>query len=538
MNTSRSTWIPYDGFRGVGRLFSTYCSDYQQLSPFFAGDWRNRESFDGVASEVSKRRIDRTRLVEVLQHQNEGWGHFPPCRDLGKPDALAVVTGQQVGLFGGPLYTLYKAITAVKLARQLQQDLGRAVVPVFWLEGGDHDFDEVSSIALPFQGRVTRVQYEGHKQPAISNLGPVGAIEFSGDISRVVEELRTVLPVREGLPDVIDEFYHAYAEGQSFADAFARTLVRLVGNDLVIIDPEWPEIKRLAASFIRHTIRSHEAVYERLQASTASVASEFHAQINPRPCNFFVITDSGREAAVPEEGGFRLSVSGLQLSMAEMLGLPPERLSPNVVTRPLVQDFLLPTVAYVAGPSEVAYFAQFKALYQWAELPMPIVFPRASLTLIEPRIAKVMARFHLDVLAMQSDVPQLMRRVLLEGSRLEAAFAGAVNTLEECAAALQPEIEQIELTLGRSVEATRAKWLRDLQKLRRRVERAEKGRHEQVEIQLERCRNKLFPTNKMQERVFPALYYLSLYGDEFLTMLNDHISIDHTNSHQLLQIPG
>ena len=538
MKAAQSTWIPYSGMRRVSRLFATYCTDYQRLSPFFAGYWRESDSFARVASRLGTRPQGWKKLVDILKAQNEKWGDAPALEKLASPDALAVVTGQQVGIFGGPLYTLYKAITAVKLARHLEEELARPVVPIFWLEGGDHDFDEVSSIVVPSLSSVFRARYAGHTQPAKGNLGSVGALTFTSDISRVVGELREVLPNKSGLSDVFNTFYHAYVEDQSFSDAFARTLVRMLGQDLVLIDPEWPEVKQLAAPFLRRAIRSHDEIYKRLGESTAKVAQRFHAQVHPRPVNLFVLSDCGREAVNPDSNGFRLSVSGLRLSQAELLGLPPERLSPNVVLRPLTQDFLLPTVAYVAGPGEIAYFAQFKALYEWAKRPMPVIFPRASLTIVEPRADKTMARYQLGVEDLQADISQLMRRIVLRGSSLEAAFTGAADALAECAAALQLELECIELTLGRSVEATRAHWLKELQKLQRRAERAEKGRHEQVWLQLQRCRNMLFPDNTMQERIVPALYYLAKYGDAFLEVLRQHIRIDRTDSHQVLSITG
>lgn len=532
-----SLFVPYSGMKGVSSLYATYCEDYTPLASFFGGDWRSLCSFEEVADRLDAKAIPRERLADVLIRQNAHWNNTSPVHLLKDPRALTIVTGQQVGMFGGPLYTLYKAVTAVKLARQLSAQLNRPVVPVFWLEGGDHDIEEVSSITLLSRGECMRIHYRGHNRPANGNLGSVGSMAFKGDMTRVREEVRSCLPASTFRDRVLQRYYAAYKPGVSFTDAFARTLSVLLGDfQIVLMDPEDCDLKELAAPIMRREIKDHPHTFNKLAATTAELQEQFHAQVHVRPFNLFVLSEHGREAVQSDDGQLRLQQSGRTVTLAELLDLAPCLLSPNVVMRPLVQDYLLPTLSYVAGPGEIAYFAQFKALYDWAGLPMPVVYPRSSLTLVETRMHKFMKQYDLDVPGMREDLNVLLRKIVMSGTPLEGAFGEASNSLAACAKTLKDEVMRVEHTLGQSAEVTLRQWHKELAKLQKRVERAEKKRHDQVYNQLRRCQDALYPHGKPQERTLPVLHYLARYGDSVLRTIYDGIDIGGTGRHQVLPI--
>lgn len=532
-----SLLIPYSGIKGISSLYATYCDDYHQLGAFFGGDWRSTDSYREVADRLDANPIPRERLADVLIRQNARWDNASPVHQLKDPRALTIVTGQQVGLFGGPLYTLYKAITAVKLARHLSDRLQRPIVPVFWLEGGDHDIEEVSSVCLRSTGDCARIHYRGQQRPANGNLGSVGSMVFTEDMTRVRQEVRSCLPASAFRDEVLEHYYAAYRPGVTFTDAFARTLSMLLGDcQIVLMDPEDCDLKELAAPIMRREITDHAHTFSELAATTAELQDRFHAQVNVRPFNLFVLSDHGREAVQSDGEQFRLQQSGRTVTLAELLDLAPCLLSPNVVMRPLVQDYLLPTLSYVAGPGEIAYFAQFKSLYDWAGLPMPVVFPRSSLTLVESRTRRVMEQYGLDLPGMTEEVSVLMRRIVLSGTPLEDAFARAGDSLAACAGALKDEVSRVEHTLGRSAEATLRQWQKELAKLQKRVERAEKNRHEQLQNQLTRCRHALYPQGQLQERTLSVLSYLARYGDGILRTIYEGMDIGSTGHHQVLSI--
>ena len=534
---AESQFVPYSGIKGVSSLYATYCEDYTQLGGFFGGDWRSTASYEEVADRLDANAIPRERLADVLIRQNARWDNTSPVLQLKDPRALTIVTGQQVGLFGGPLYTLYKAVTAVKLARHLAARLHRPVVPVFWLEGGDHDLEEVSSVCLQGSGDCGRIHYRGHQRPANGNLGSVGSMVFTEDMARVRQEVRSCLPASAFRDEVLERYYAAYRPGVTFTDAFARTISTLLGDyQIVLMDPEDCDLKELAAPIMRREITDHAHTFNELAATTAELQDRFHAQVNVRPFNLFVLSEHGREAVQSDGEQFRLQQSGRTVTLAELLDIAPCLLSPNVVMRPLVQDYLLPTLSYVAGPGEIAYFAQFKSLYDWAGLPMPVVFPRSSLTLVEPRTHRVMKQYGLDLPSMKEEISVLMRRIVLTGTPLEDAFARAGDSLAACAGALKDEVSRVEHTLGRSTEATLRQWQKELAKLQKRVERAEKNRHEQLDSQLTRCRQALYPQGSLQERTLPVLSYLARYGDGILQTIYKGIDIGGTGRHQVLTV--
>ena len=525
--------IPYLGMKGVSRLFATYVTDYGRLAPYYTGDWREDKSYEAVAQSLTADPIDRTVLVDVLEEQNLDWNNGRLASQLRDPRSLAVVTGQQVGIFGGPLYTLYKALTTVRLAERLSQILVRPVIPVFWMEGADHDLDEVKGVTIPGK----QIWYKGHKQPETGNLGSVGDLVLGEDIDRVVAELREALPDTSFQEEVFANHYVAYGQGVTFADAFARTLSSLLGSgSMVFMNPEDCRLKQLVAPLLRRELSEYRATYAALRATSTALEKDYHAQVHVNPGNVFMVSDSGREALDPTGKGYRARFSGDMIPLDGIQDIPPCNLSPNVIMRPLVQDSLLPTVAYVAGPGEIAYFAQFKSLYTWAKRPMPIIFPRASLTVIEPRVAKLMQRHELGVDELRHETSELIRRRVLEGTELERAFEKAAIVLDTGVEGLRPAVTAVDATLRPTVEAMRVQWGKELSKLQWRAERAEKRRHEQTRAQIEHCKLALYPNGNLQERVLPALYYLVKYGEDFLDQVRSGLDIELTSQHQLLAL--
>ncbi|MDX1546450.1 MAG: bacillithiol biosynthesis cysteine-adding enzyme BshC [Rhodothermales bacterium] len=537
--------LPFDRFRSFSSLFTTYCTDYDRLAAFYAGDWRSPEARRAAAERTAAHPRDHAALADVLLDQNARWGLDHATREhieaLRGGESVAVVTGQQVGLFGGPLYTPYKTITALQLAERLADEAGRPVVPIFWLEGGDHDLAEVASLRLLRHNDPVAMHYTGHTLPEDGNLGPVGRLRLTGQIEHLVERLGETLPPSDFHDRMMALVRESYRPGTTLLDAFARLLRGLFPDaGLVFLDPDDTRLKRLAAPLFRREIEDYEAAHAHLGEATDRLAEAFHAQVRTRPTNLFLLDEDGRHPLDAEGDGFRLRDRDQRFTRDDLLDLlddDPGRFSPNVVLRPLMQDSLLPTAAYVGGPGEVAYFGQYKGVYEWAGVPMPIIYPRASVSLVESKIQKVLDRHALDVADLDADAQRLFQRIVVGAMEIdvEAVFKEAGRHLHEAVNTLKPQVEKVDRTLVRSAEATRAALLKEFEKLKARVVRAEKHQHEEIGAQIEKAQANLFPAGTLQERALSLLYFINKYGLDLPVRLRHTLDVD-TSAHQVVEL--
>ncbi len=537
--------VPFDRLPAFPALFTTYCTDYDRLAAFYAGDWRRPEARRQAADRAAAHPRDRNLLADILLEQNERWGldHFTRehIEALRGAETVAVVTGQQVGLLTGPLYTPYKTLTTLQLTRRLAEETARPVVPVFWLEGSDHDLDEVAGFTLLRRNEAVPLRYTGHTLPEHGNLGPVGRLKLTEQITALLDQVEEVLPPSDFHEMLLTTLRAAYRPGTTLLDAFARLMRALFPEaGLVFMDPGDARLKQLAAPLFRREIEDYQTASARLSEVSAVLERDFHAQVHTRPTNLFLCDGEGRHPIDADADHFTLRGTDRVFTRDELLARLDADVacfSPNVVLRPLMQDWLLPTAAYVGGPGEVAYFAQYKPLYEWAGVPMPVIYPRVSVSVLEAKVQKVLGKHALDVSDFGKDLDRLFQRVVLQemDTDVEAMFKEAGRHLHQAINELKPKIEQVDRTLVRSAEATRAGLIKEMDKLKGRVVRAEKQNHDQVRAQLEKAAVNLYPGGKPQERALSVLYFLNKYGLNFLAVLNDQLSLD-TAAHQVVEL--
>ena len=531
--------VSFDDLTAFSTLFRTYCTDYAALAPFYAGDYRTPAARIAAADRAAAVPRDRDTLADALLAQNERWGLDDATRRnieaLRDPEAVVVVTGQQVGLFSGPLYTIYRTLTTLKLARQVAEETGRRVVPVFWMPGEDHDLDEVASTLLLRSNDLVPLRYTGHTLPDEGNLGPVGRLALTAQVHALVEALDAGLPPTDFKATVLGWVRDTYRPGTPMLDAFARLLKHLfAGTGLVFMAPDDARLKALAAPLFRREIEDHGTAAEVLEATSARlVVDGYHAQVQTRPTNLFLLADGQRLPLDAEGGTFRLRGTDRTFMQAELLALldqEPTAFSPNVVLRPLMQDLLLPTVAYVAGPGETAYYAQYKGVYDWAEVPMPLVYPRVSVTLVEGKVQKVLDRYDLAVGDLHTEIDKLFRAVVLAQMTddVEVAFKAAMQPLHQAINTLKPVIEGVDRSLVKSAEATRAALMKEVGRLKERVIKAEKRNQDVIRDQLEKAMVNLYPAGKPQERALSVLYFLNKYSPALLEDLQAALPLDTT----------
>jgi bacillithiol synthase len=539
------TRIPYGDLGGFSSLFVDYAAGAEPASEFYS----HQPSLAGLSrsaeAAVSAPHAERESLVRLLQGQQPRWGEDPRALEnagrLRDPQASVIITGQQVGLLTGPTYTVLKALTTVILARKLEAETGRPVIPVFWLGSDDHDLVEMASTWVPGPSGPVHLHYEGHSLPESGNLGPVGSLEFGPGIDVVIDLLESSLPATDFRQGVMEAVRNWYRPGQNFCDAFGGLLRTLLpGSGLVLFSAADPEAKALSAPLWKKEVRDWESSDAALQATTARVEAAYHAQVHLRPTNLFLLHDGMRLPIDADEGGFSLRGTTRRWTrgqLADLLDRSPELFSPNVVLRPLTQDWLFPTAAYVAGPGETAYFAQYRSVYEWAGIPMPVIYPRVSATFVEPGIRRKLDKLEIHVGEFRQDSDALFARIARERMELdvEERFDAMARQVDALVSALAPEIETVDASLKKTGEATRASVQKEIFRLRDRVHKANRRNQEQLRLSIEKVRGALFPDGTPQERLISPVYFVSKYGMAFFSDLLEDLD-EGTLSHLILDV--
>jgi bacillithiol synthase len=534
--------VPFDELPGTSRLFADYLSHPERLAEFFPMGYR-REDWSRAADHALTHPRNRELLCDVLREQNVRWdmpeGVLSNIEKLRSGNAVAIVTGQQLGVFGGPLYTIYKTITAVRLAAEMEQETGRPVVPVFWVEGEDHDFAEIAGISLLKHNDVESVRY--HRSFDSGNPGAVGRLRLGDEILQAIDQVDEILPPSDFHVEVVELLRRCYSPDRSLEDAFVLLWRELFGkHGLVFLNPDDRRLKEECAPLFRRDLNDSETAVAHVTETGDQLKATYHMQVTARPTNLFYLDDRGRFAIDHSDGEYVLRNGDRRFTREQILAeldRHPERFSPNVVTRPLMQDYLLPTAYYVAGPGEIAYFAQYKGVYQWAEIPMPGIFPRMSATLVEPKVMKVLDRHDLDLPDLCGGVDRLFSELVrrAEGNGVADAFKAFNRDIHRGISALKPEVEAVDPSLGKTVEATRAGVAKEIERLEERVFRAQKRQHDELRVQLEKAAVNLVPHGKLQERVLSPIYYFNKFGLDVIDRLLEDLSLD-TTRHQVLEL--
>lgn len=530
--------VPYADMAGFSSLFVDYVDGRAPAVDYYARGFDDSTLLAFAPETAATTRADRSAVADILVDQQSWWGTdqaaLANAERLRDPSATVIVTGQQVGLFTGPLYTVLKALTTVLVARRLEALSGNPVIPVFWLGSEDHDFEEMATAAVP--GKSFTVP-----KPDVDNTGPVGALVFDESIDALVQELEDSLPPTDFRPRVMEMVRASYSTGQTFRDAFANLLRQLLPETgLTLFAQDDQRVKRLAVPVWRKEVESWEDSDAALRGVSEALASDYHAQVHIRPSNLFMLRDGQRRPLDVEDGCFQLRGADLSWSPVELLELletSPDIFSPNVVLRPLTQDWLFPTLAYVGGPGETAYFGQYRAVYDWAGIPMPAIFPRISLTLIEPGIRRSLDRLEVPPAAFSEDTDALFSRLAKERMEVnvEGLFGRTIGEVNKLIAPLIPEVARVDASLKKSVEATRAAMQNEIVRLRDRVLKADRRNRDSLRQQVEKVADGLFPNGKPQERVISPLYFANKYGPDFFVRLMNDLDCD-TRSHLLIDL--
>ncbi len=520
--------LDYSELPSYKPLFLDYLNKFDALSPFFTADPFEATAWGDVAAKLEGRNATAAPLRKLNVSLGADEASLASLRALGD-GALVVVSGQQVGVFGGPLYTIAKALTAVRLARLAEQRLGRRVVPLFWMDADDHDFAEVQKTSiLTRENELLDLRYEPPEAPARQ---PVGPQALAPQISVVIDAASDALAESEFKEDVLASLRSSYAPGRSMAEAFGAWLLRMTrGTGLAVIDPTLPELKAIGASlFARELEEASESSAIINRTSEELVARGYHVQASPTDgqLNLFY-ADPDRTAIGVSEGGMRLTPDGTTVSKKDVLKRlqdEPSQFSPNVLLRPIYQDTLFPTLAYVAGPSELAYFAQLRGLYEHFGVVMPLIASRASFTVVERAPARFLERYDVSFVELKSNDESILNNILRQHTPpgLDEDLARARNCIEDITSALERDLAPVDASLVPTVKSTRGKLLHHLKELESKALRAVKRKNETVRQQFFASRTALFPGFTFQERRLSPLGFLAKYGWHFATMIEESV---------------
>ncbi len=488
-----------------------------------------------TADQVRRASFPRQEMAGILKRQNEELGSSDAVQraieDLEKPDSVAVLTGQQVGLFTGPILTIYKALTALRLSAELRSH-GFNSVPIFWMASDDHDLAEITRLTMQgpgpeFHAFDAREMLFGVKE---LSYRPVGAIRLPETIQNVVAEYFASFP-GDWNAELRAQVAWACQPGATFAEAFGRLMARLFRDrGLILFDPRAPAAKKLFAGVIHKALMEARMLRTRL-AERGQALKEMglgpQVAVLPRSTLVFLEDEGERRLLLTGDHDFFFKETGRHYTLEELLDLTvaePERFSPNVLLRPVVQDHLFPTVAYVGGPAEVSYFAQIEPLYRFFSRLMPAVWPRSSFTVLDPETTSIMERYDLSLEDCFQGKHKVIRQILrAQPARFEVLLAELSREVDQGIAELRPSLVSAEASLGPAADTVRRKLLHRVASLQTKFVNFEMRRNSLLHREVSQALNSCYPRSNLQERELGAYGLLSRLGPSLLDTLFESV---------------
>jgi bacillithiol synthase len=533
MSALKSHCFPFRQIPHTTRLFLDFVEHTPSVQAFYRRSPMFLEWAQDEARQIQYPTERRLRLAEILERQNRNFGSSEKTLEniaQFRSGALAVVTGQQVGLFGGPVFSLYKALSTVKLAATAQK-LGIECVPVFWLATEDHDLAEVNQVKLPGAEGILEMLTSAARD---GQDAPVALFHFGGEIDQLTARVKELL----GDSEISNWISDCYRPDESFGTAFAKLFARIFADfGVILLDACDPELDTIAAPLYRAVLeRAPELNRALLERDQQLQAADYHQQvkITSTTTPLFVIRQGSRVPLhLKSEHEFVLGEERILGSeVVKLAESSPSSFSPNVLLRPVLQDYLLPTLAYVGGAAEVAYFAQLGVLYDKLTGRVTPILPRFSATVIEPKPKTLLEKYELGFPDLLQGVEWLRERI---GARLldpglQSSFEQAQVAVERSMLAVREALEQLDKTLVDSAKNAEAKMLHQLGALRSRAARAELRQSEVAERHSRQLSTSLYPDKTLQERELAGAYFLAKHGTQLLHSLLDVINpacVDH-----------
>ena len=528
-------------FPWIRRLAADYAFAFANVAPFYAGDPAIAAAWADTISRSRGLQRHPAEIARVIAAQQERRDAPPAAREaaatLADPATRVVITGQQAGLFGGPLFTLLKALTTMKLAAQASKEHRVPVVPVFWIDAEDHDWPEVSGCTVldsefaPTTVRLADLPGAGTQ--------PIARLELTDAIVPALDHLERALPDTEFRSDVMAALRAAYVPGRGMATAFGGFLEHVLGpHGLVVYDSSDPATKPIAREvFVRELSQPGNTARVANRAGEALVAKGYHSQATLADGTVSVFHLNAHRAPIRVDAA-QAQVGDAAVPLAQLLDEAsnhPEHFSPNVLLRPIVQDTVFPTICYVAGPNELAYLGQLKEVYAQFGVPMPLMYQRATATLADSATLRFLTKYDLPLTALRAQDESALNQ-LLEGQlppTVEQSLTAVASLIDERMAAVAAAVPQIDPTLEGAVNSTLGKLQHEVHALHNKVIQAAKRRDETLRRQFQRAQALTFPQGHPQEREVGFVWFLNRYGPALVDRLMEELPLAMGHHHVL-----
>lgn len=511
----QAKYISYQDTNAFSSTVLDYISGKDQLDAFY----RYKPDLTGFAEAIEQRHFngDRKLLSAVVQKQYQAvktsvlTEHH--IRLLADDRTFTITTGHQLNIFTGPLYFIYKIVTAINLAKELQQKFPYYnFVPVYWMATEDHDFEEINNV------KIEDRKLTWNKQAA----GATGRLSTK-DITETLVAYKGYLGITENGKRLSEMVDRAYSTHDKLSDATRDLVNSLFGKyGLVCVDADEHELKQQFASIIEADIIQQNSFKHISTSNEALEAAGYKTQVNPREINFFYMTDGLRERIVEEAERYQVMHTDISFSEAELqqeIRNFPERFSPNVVMRPVYQEVILPNLAYIGGGAEVTYWLQLKANFDHYQVDFPVLILRNSAQIIDKRSETRMQILGINHTDIFKDPETLKNDWIKAHVTLQLTLDNEERSIRAVFDQIKLNAYKIDKTLSQSADAAKTRALKLITNLEKKMLRAEKRKHDTSLNQIENLKEKLFPTGVLQERVLNIAPMYVEYGDGFIDLL-------------------
>ncbi len=505
--------IPYKQTGYFSKLILDYLDQVEELKPFYS-ESPNIESFEKTIERRIKLPIDRTVLSGALLHQYVGVNSTHKTKEnielLKNDNCFTVTTGHQLNLFTGPLYFIYKIVSTINLAKELNEKYPKNdFIPVYWMATEDHDFEEVNHFNL----------FKKKYQLSNTKTGAVGRFQLEG-MNELLSELKENLGDRNDFEEIIGLFSKYYTTSKTYSEAIRGIVNELFGEyGLVIIDGDDSSLKNLMIEEFKSELLERKN-YTLINSTSQKLKSlGFKPQLNPREINLFYLKENLRERIVFENGKYQVLNTTIQFSKLEILEElknHPDRFSPNAPIRCMYQEKILPNIAYIGGGGELAYWFQLKKMFDANKVSYPVLVLRNSVLFVDKGSLKKCAKLGLEPSDLFKEIETLIKDYLKNGSDVVLELNKEEQLVHNVFNAIVDKAEMIDASLSPMIKAELQKSLKSIKNIENRLIKAEKKKEEVGVNQLKGLREKLFPNKSLQERHDNLISILLLYGEDVI----------------------
>ena len=526
--------IEFDKLINPTKLYLDYIGG--GMSDFYRYNFLDDNAAVKAAKALDLTEYDREKIYGILYEANRNLDvsnvTLSNIELLKRPETICIFSGQQTAFCANPMYVIYKALTTVKLAKRYSKLLDRPVVPCFWMATDDHDFEEVRSANFLLRSGDTKtITYNPVQDPSGF---PVSAITLDQGVNEFCDSVNDALIDTEFKKAMLAKFHDYYSVGNKLSNAFARVFNHFLGDwGIILVDPNFPGVKDLYKSIFAKEISGYAKTFELYENRSENLKEKgYHAQVHK--CGSYLnmfYHKPERVNLVIEDGKFKVDGTTTVFSPDELIEQAknnPDKFSTNVLLRPIAQCRAFPTLAHVVGPSELAYFAQIEPLFSYFEVPFPIAYPRAGMTIIEPHIKKILSKYELDLSDLKNNLEPTIGKVVERLFPSEAA--NNIISISDC---MKKDLDSLAAQLKDSDPEGQRNVLNfkkhidfEVKQLRKKLNASNKKRHEELTSQIRRASAFLFPGGGLQERVISPLYYANKFGLDIFKTIYDALEVD------------